>query len=194
MKQPIHSQPVQHQQRCRNPSSRGTSGSRQAAPTARMLLLVVVVFAAAGAVTQAAGRGWDDDDSTPSQWHSSSSSGSSQAWGGGSSTSTRQLADGGGQAGMAMPGPPPAPTRSSGDTDVGKNSHNKGEEAQPGFSGGFLPRTRRCSNANLPGCQSCSGDVCHACYAVLGDASFLLDEAIHQCGEFPARCCSNPVV
>jgi hypothetical protein len=191
--QPAGSQPGQGQQARRAWTDRGRR--RWLPQSAAVLVLGALLLAGhAGAAS------WDDDTTSSG---SSSSSGSgigstlaSSPWG---SVGIRQSADGGGAGsrglGVVTPGPPPAPTRSgdAGD-DAARKSHNKNVDATPGFSGGFLPPSRRCNNPSLPGCQSCNGDVCNACYAVLGDASFVLDTTTKQCSELllgSGGCCCD---
>lgn len=149
-----------------------------------MLPLLVAALLAASA---AGLRGWDDDAGT-SAWNSDSSwdrSGSQ------SFSSTRQPGSAGAKAaGDGGVSPPTGPALVGHNGGSGVKNHNKYKQKpkiigpQPGFSGGFLPKTHRCANPALPGCQSCTGDTCTACYEDLGDASFELSTETGQCGEY----------
>lgn len=156
-----------------------------------VLLVIAVLAATAGAARI---RDWDDDGGS-SHWNSNSGSawnggstwnGGSPTWDGGQSFQSRRDPSASG-AGDGVPGPPTGPllVKYNGGESV-KNKHRskaKGTGPQQGFSGGFLPRTSRCNNPSLPGCQTCVGDTCTACFEDLGDASFSLSEETGQCGE-----------
>lgn len=149
--------------------------------------VLLPLLVAALLVASAAGlRGWNDDAGT-SAWNSDSSwdRGGSQSF-----TSTRQPGSAGAKAaGDGGVSPPTGPALVGHNGGSGVKNHNKYKQKpkiigpQPGFSGGFLPKTHRCTNPALPGCQSCTGDSCTACYEDLGDASFELSTETGQCGE-----------
>jgi hypothetical protein len=160
-------------------------------------LLIAVCLAAA---TAARIRDWDQDNgdnwNTDNNWNGGGGStwngggsqwnggGGGSTWNGGQSFRSRDPSTSG--AGDP-PGPSTGPTlvRDNGGSSV-KSKHGgktKGSGPQQGFTGGFLPKTRRCDNPALPGCQSCVGDICTACYEDLGDATFVLSTETNQCSK-----------
>lgn len=163
-----------------------------------VLLPALLIAVCVAAATAARIRDWDQDNgdnwNTDNNWNGGGGStwngggsqwnGGGSTWNGGQSFRSRDPSTSG--AGDP-PGPPTGPTlvRDNGGSSV-KSKHGgktKGSGPQQGFTGGSLPKTRRCDNPALPGCQSCVGDICTACYEDLGDATFVLSTETNQCSK-----------